>query len=278
MGKFSGISWTHHTFNPWIGCTKVSEGCRFCYAEQWDKRFSDMKDGDGNSIAGHWGPGAPRRITGQHNWNDPIRWNREAVKNNTHFRVFCASLADVFDKEAPTGQRERLWPLIKKTENLHWLILTKRPELINSMLPSDWGDGYPNVWLGTSTEDQKTADLRIGHLANVKAKIRFLSVEPQIENIDFTQWLTPKGKNWVSPFGWMIFGGESGSEARRFDPDWIREPILQAKKVDVKVFVKQMGSVWASENGKEDKKGGDPKEWPPLFRCQEFPETTPAPI
>jgi protein gp37 len=276
MGKFSGISWTHHTFNPWIGCTKVSEGCRYCYAEQWDKRFSDMKDDDGNSIAGHWGPGAPRRVTSQHNWNDPIRWNREAVKNNTHFRVFCASLADVFDKEAPDGQRERLWPLVKQTTNLYWLILTKRPELINSMLPSDWGDGYPNVWLGTSTEDQKTADLRIGHLANVKAKIRFLSVEPQIENIDFTQWLTPKGENWVRPFDWMIFGGESGSEARKFDPDWIREPLLQAKKVDVKVFVKQMGSVWAAENGTEDKKGGDPKEWPPLFRCQEFPEALPA--
>lgn len=258
MGKNSGISWTHNTFNPWIGCTKVSEGCKFCYAEARDKRFD-------NGI--HWGPGAPRKITSIHNHNEPKRWQRDAVKNDTRYRVFCASLADVFDEEAPEGEREKLWPLMKECDRLDWLVLTKRPQNFKAMLPKDWDTGYSNVWLGVTTEDQENAEKRIPYLIETPAKIKWLSIEPQIEYIDFGEFMKVGAfKNW-----WGIFGGESGSEARPFDPEWMRIYIETRNVFDFKVFVKQMGTIYAKTHGFKDDKGKDPEEWEPWMRVQEFP-------
>lgn len=154
MGKETGIGWTRHTFNPWWGCKKVSAGCKFCYAESIDKVY-----GGGQ----HWGIGAPRREFGDKHWNEPRRWNKQAVKDGVRRRVFCASMADVFDPEAPAGALERLWQLIRETPQLDWLLLTKRPERIASSLPADWGKGWHNVWLGTSVENQEAADKRIPH-------------------------------------------------------------------------------------------------------------------
>ena len=133
MAENSGIEWTHHTFNPWIGCTKVSAACDHCYAEAWDKRFGGER----------WGPHAPRTRT--KTWGNPVKWNRQAEEQGKRFRVFCASLADVFDNHRsidPAWRRE-LWLLIESTPHLDWLLLTKRPQNIAKMLPSDWGDkGY----------------------------------------------------------------------------------------------------------------------------------------
>lgn len=258
VGKDSGISWTHNTFNGWIGCTKVSPGCKFCYAEKWDERFG----------GGHWGPGAPRRLTKDANWKQPVKWNAEATKTGERQRVFCSSLADVFDAEVPDEWRERLWKLIGMTPMLDWLVLTKRPENAKDMLPDDWDNGYANVWMGTTTEDQERADERIDILAGIPAVVRWLSVEPQIGRIDFSKWLSME----TVPFDWLIFGGESGNEAgvRVFDPEWIREPMALAKSRGVSRFVKQMGTVWA-KNGKKDGKGGDPAEWDEWLRVAEFP-------
>lgn len=144
MGENSKIEWTHHTFNTWWGCVKVSPACDNCYAESLSKRFGD-----------HWGPKAEYRTFSDKHWNEPLRWNRAAEKAGERHRVFCASMADVFDNRAPEGARERLWALIRQTPHLDWLLLTKRPQNIAEMLPEDWGDGYPNVWLGVTVENQR---------------------------------------------------------------------------------------------------------------------------
>lgn len=268
MGSNTNIAWTDHTYNHWIGCTKVSMGCLRCYAEEWDrKRFTKVKDANGKSKPIHWGPGAPRHLTSIHNQNEPYRWNRMAIKNKTIYKVFCSSLSDVFDDEVPQEWRISLFKIIKECTNLTWLILTKRPENALTMLPSDWNDGYSNVWFGVTTEDQKMADKRIEELRIIKCKIKFLSVEPQLEEIDFTKWLTED----VPPFHQMIFGGESGEGARKFDPEWIKTPIEQATKKGIAVFVKQMGTMFANKHGLASKKGDNPDEWADWLKRREFP-------
>lgn len=209
----------------------------------------------------------------EHYWNDPLRWDKAAAKTGARFRVFCASMADVFDEEAPEGQRERLYDVIRKTPSLDWLLLTKRIENAEKMLPGDWGAGYANVWLGTTTEDQESYDKRVPILRATRARTKFLSVEPQIEEIHFGKWMNQYSA-FKSPFDWVIFGGESESlsNARPFDPEWVRAPMEQARKLGVAVFVKQMGSQWASANGVKGK-AEDPAEWPEWLRVREFPES-----
>lgn len=158
LGKSTPIEWTDHTFNPWWGCTKVSPACDHCYAEAWDKRTG----GD------HWGPHSNRRTFGDKHWNEPLRWDRAAAEAGARRRVFCASMADVFDNAAPENALSRLWQLVRSTPWLDWQLLTKRPQNIRTMLPPDWGEGYANVWLGTTTENQEEADRRVVHLSSSK--------------------------------------------------------------------------------------------------------------
>lgn len=176
MGKDSKISWTHHTFNPWVGCQKVSPGCENCYAESQMNRY-------GRDV---WGPTAPRERTAKANWKKPIQWHREAYEKRRRARVFCASLADVFEaRDDLDPWREDLWKLIESTPYLDWLLLTKRPEEMVKRTPSSWRNGWPdNVWAGTSTESQRWFDERYEHLLKVPAKVRFLSVEPMVGPID----------------------------------------------------------------------------------------------
>lgn len=144
MAENSTIEWTTHTFNPWIGCTKVSAACDNCYAEAWAERFKQVE----------WGPHGARKRTSDANWQKPIKWNREAEGAAERPRVFCASLADVFDnhKSILPEWRADLWSLIRDTPKLDWLLLTKRPQNVNRYIPQEWRDnGWPpNVWLGTT--------------------------------------------------------------------------------------------------------------------------------
>ena len=117
------INWAKYTFNPWHGCTKVSAGCDHCYAESLDRRHLHSREY-------HWGPGVERQVMGDHLWLQPIAWNESEANADARPRVFCASMADWADVEAPAGQREKLWELIRKTPNLDWLLLTKRPQNI----------------------------------------------------------------------------------------------------------------------------------------------------
>lgn len=298
MGTSSNIEWTDHTFNPWQGCIKVSPGCQHCYAETLSKRW-------GRDI---WGPGSKRVKTSEANWRKPLQWNRQAQAEGRRFKVFCASMADVFeDNDQLIDWRLELFELIKITPCLDWQILTKRPEVARHFFSLRSDFLLPNVWVGTSVEDQKRADERIPELLKIPAAVRFLSIEPLLGPVDLvTQGqIVPDGKNcavcgdndhqafechhrfdWVKALDWVIVGGESGPDARAFHLDWGRDLIKQCQAAGVAVFMKQLGSNQAKGDDllyhspaaffgrfTKDKKGGDLTEWPEDLRIREFPET-----
>ena len=226
----SKIEWTDHTFNPWIGCQHVSPGCDHCYAET-QNAFRKWNGGT-------WGPHAPRERTADVTWKKPIKWNAEAREFRREHghrpRVFCASLADVFDNKAPSDWRQDLFALIRECRRLDWLMLTKRPQNIVKMLPADWGDGYRNVWLGVTAEDQAHFDQRWKILQNVPARIKFISYEPALGPLRLP-------KHGPLP-DWLISGGESGGGARPLDPQWIRDIIKDCRRRGGAPFHKQWGT------------------------------------
>lgn len=211
MGANTKIEWCDHTFNPWIGCTKVSPACAHCYAEN-ETPVRVLREKGRET----WGKGAPRHRTGRDTWKQPLRWDREAGRTLDAMRpgmsrvdvpmarprVFCASLADWLDSEVPADWLADLLELIRSTPNLDWLLLTKRPELwmkrMGAARPafcddaplhdfiSSWVSGRApdNVWIGTTVEDQARADERIPELLKIPARVRFLSCEPLLEAVD----------------------------------------------------------------------------------------------
>ena len=244
MGANSKIEWTHHTFNPWWGCVKVSPGCEHCYAETFSKRT-------GHHI---WGPAATtqRRLFGNKHWAEPLKWNREAEAAGERHRVFCASMADVFeDHPQLISERVRLWRLIEDTPHLDWLLLTKRPENTTRMMPT-YLHGYPrNIWLGTSVENQQQADKRIPELLKVPAAVRFLSCEPLLGLVDISGrsldsvWINdindPLINEECNLIDWVIVGGESGPKARPMHPNWARSLRDQCTAAGVAFHFKQWG-------------------------------------
>ncbi len=254
MGETTGISWADSTFNIVWGCLEVSPACDHCYARSVAERW-------GFDI---WGKDKPRRQMSEHYWNDPIRWNRAAEKSGVRRRVFCSSMADVFEDHADVATaRERLWPLIAKTPMLDWMLLTKRPALMTKFAPKAWADGWPsNVWAGTTAENQEFFDKRWPILKKVPAKIKWISAEPLLSDIvgDYTG------------ISWMIVGGESGAGARRMAPEWANNILVRCTSSGTKYFMKQKGSVLAAELGCKDKVGKDPSEWPLWMQVQEFPD------
>lgn len=232
MSENSKIEWTHHTFNPWWGCAKVSPGCDHCYAEVLGHRFGTP-----------WGVDTPRRVFGEAHWRDPIKWNAKAQAAHERHRVFCSSMADVFDKNAPPGARERVWALMRQTPQLDWLLLSKRIANAGKMLPEDWGEGYANAWLGISVVNQEEADRDIPKLLDTPARIRFLSMEPLLGPIDITPWLQPDtlDNSTANAIDWIIVGGESGPKARPMQPDWVRSLREQCRTAGTAFFFKQWG-------------------------------------
>lgn len=240
MAENTNIEWCDHTFNPWEGCTKVGPGCDHCYAETRNNRFG----------GGNWGPGAPRRRTSETNWKKPLKWNREAEAKGVRYRVFCASLADVFDNEANSSWRDDLFFLIQASPNLDWLLLTKRVGNVMSMVPESWKRDFPdNVWLGATIVNQAEADRDIPKLLEIPAAVRFLSMEPLLGSVDLTSWIgghvgvtgyrvDPK-PHWID---WVIVGGESGTGARPMHPDWVRDLRDQCNAAGTAYFFKQWGS------------------------------------
>lgn len=249
MSENSKIEWTDHTFNPWEGCTKVGPGCDHCYAEVRNARFAG-----GESV--NWGAGAPRRRTSESNWNKPLKWNAEAdaffAVHGRRQRVFCASLADVFDNEVPKEWRRDLFKLIEETPNLDWLLLTKRIGNVLDMVPPPWldrinfrGDWPANVWIGATIVNQEEADRDIPKLQQVPSAVRFLSMEPLLGPVNITRigfmdgFIAPLER----PYGidWVIVGGESGPHARPMHPDWARAIRDQCYKARVPFLFKQWG-------------------------------------
>jgi protein gp37 len=240
VAENSKIEWTDHTFNPWIGCTKVGPGCDNCYAESMmDHRYHRVQ----------WGAGNPRQRTSAANWRKPLAWNR-AAEGGPRPRVFCASLADVFDNEAPDAWRSDLWRLIQATPNLDWLLLTKRIGNAHRMLPA-FMKPFPNLWIGATVVNQEEADRDIPKLLDVPATVRFLSCEPLLGPISFEgRWVEYDDpsvhENWLERIDWIIAGGESGRSARISHPDWFRSLRDQCVAAGVPFFFKQWGE-WLPE-------------------------------
>ena len=264
MAENTKIEWCDHTWNPWIGCTKVGPGCDHCYAENlMDKRM-------GVAI---WGPLNERVRTKDANWKMPLRWNAQAdafmAQHGRRQRVFCASLADVFDNAVDPQWRADLFGLIAATPNLDWLILTKRVGNVRGML-AELAHGndpdlslldmmpLPNVWIGATIVNQAEADRDIPKLLAVPARVRFLSMEPLLGPVDLTgEWLTAKlgaypfkglasehRTRLVDLLDWVIVGGESGPGARPMHPDWARSLRDQCRAAGVPFLFKQWGE-WA---------------------------------
>ena len=266
MAENTKIEWTDHTFNPWEGCQKVGPGCDHCYAETRNARFAG-----GTAI--NWGPGAPRRRTSASNWALPKRWNAQSdtfmAQHGRRQRVFCASLADVFDNAVDPQWRADLFALIAATPNLDWLLLTKRIGNVRGML-AELAHGndpdlslldmmpLPNVWLGATVVNQEEADRDIPKLLAVPAAKRFLSIEPLLGTIDLGLCDCDKG-SVAGPGGaggvtcpkcsgtggrmldWVIVGGESGPGARPIHPDWARSIRDQCELAGVPFLFKQWG-------------------------------------
>jgi len=230
MAKDSKIEWTHHTFNPWWGCERVSAACKNCYAETWAHRLGlDL-----------WSKGAPRRTMSDDYWRQPLKWNKEAAAAGKRYRVFCASMADVFeDRDDLIASRARLWQLIADTPYLDWLLLTKRPQHVGAFVP--WSTSWPNnVWLGTTVENQRWAQKRIPLLLEQPAKVRFLSCEPLLGPINLLPWLV--SLHGAPTVNWVITGGESGHRARPMSPDWVRALRDQCAASRVPFLFKQWGN------------------------------------
>ena len=245
----SHIAWTDDTFNPWWGCEKVSAGCQFCYAATMSRRFGHQT----------WGKDAPRRFFGEEYWLKPVKWNRKAMCSGVRRRVFCASMADVFeDRRDLDASRERLWRLMEQTPALDWQLLTKRPENISRMVPPSWMRTWPaHVWIGTSTENQEWADRRLPELLKIPASVRFLSVEPLVGPIPA---LPLDGIRWVG------VGGESGPGARPMDLAWARDIRDRCADADVAFFVKQLGG--------HPNKRDTLEQMPADLRVREYPRET----
>lgn len=274
MSANSRIEWTDHTFNPWIGCTKVSPACDHCYAE---------RSTPSRTLAVIWGPGQERQRTSPANWALPLRWNRQAdafmAQHGRRQRVFCASLADVFDNEVPPDWRADLFELVRMTPNLDWLLLTKRIGNVERMLREArdatdfdkrrglwlwlkaWENGEeipPHVWLGATICNQTEADRDIDKLEQVPARVHFLSIEPLLGPIDMGlcdcdhgSLPAPNNAGGVTcpkcngtgghRVDWVIVGGESGAGARPMRPDWARSLRDQCVAAGVPFLFKQWG-------------------------------------
>jgi protein gp37 len=185
-----------------------------------------------------WGTDAPRRFFSDTHWREPLIWDEEAKSNGRRERVFCASMADVFERRADLNiERRRLWTLIESTPNLDWLLLTKRPQNVRRIAP--WAEQWPpNVWLGTSVENQRLAERRLPFLLENPAAIRFLSCEPLLGPLDLRPWFKKKG---LYPINWIIAGGESGGNSRPMHPNWATSLLQQCQEFKIPFHFKQWG-------------------------------------
>lgn len=307
MGDRTAIEWTDATWNPVRGCSRVSEGCRHCYAEVVAARFS--------------GPGLPyeglaKRVGGEARWTgkvrmvpehlaDPLRWKKPR-------RIFVNSMSDLFHEGLSDHDISRVFDVITATPRHVYQILTKRPARMRRYFLSNARFSptrpLPNVWLGVSVEDQGAADERIPLLLACPAAVRFVSYEPALGPVDFTRVGACRGEPLSAleeivghverpRLDWLIVGGESGPGARSFDVAWAREAVRQCREAGVACFVKQLGArpfghgQWPCPAegcspaspcphrpglGLRDRKGGDWSEWPEDLRVREYPATPAA--
>ena len=227
MGRETSIAWTDMTFNPWWACTKVSPGCDHCYAGTFDRRYGGR----------HWGKGVRRREFGDKHWRQPLLWNQEAERRGVTTKVFCASMADVMDDEAPSGARERLWRLIDGTPFLLWLLLTKRPHRYERYLPAAFR--RRNALLMTTTENQEFHNARWPQLRRAAAQLGLrtgISFEPALGPV-----VLGNGSNGGIP-DWVVLGGESGNVRRPVEQAWAESIKAECEAAGSAFFMKQMSA------------------------------------
>lgn len=259
MSDKSKIEWTDATWNPIRGCSKVSEGCRNCYAERVAARFA----GEGMPYEGlaemtQHGPrwtGAIRLVPEV--LDKPLRWKKTR-------RIFVNSMSDLFHPDVPLDFLDRIFAVMSLASHHTFMILTKRPERMREYITYRAAKNFshlkhvvwplPNVWLGVSVENQKAADERISLLLQTPAAVRFLSCEPLLGPVDLSKWLPwdlfRRNMDMYEPnpnyrgIDWIIVGGESGPNARPMHPDWVRSIRDQCVAAEVPFFFKQWGE-WA---------------------------------
>lgn len=278
MGKTTNISWTDVTWNIARGCSKVDADCKYCYM------YRD---------ANRYGYDAKAVTKTKTVFNLPLK-----IKEPS--RIFTSSLTDVFHPDCDSFRNE-MWDIIRKCPQHTFQILTKRPERIADHLPADWGDGWENVWLGTSVGSMQGIK-RALDLINLRpiAKTLFLSLEPLHSEINFRwAYVAPiekrrsvffEGKKvsitsqheLLLNIDWVIVGGESGNESGKYryrpcNPQWIEQIVADCKAANVPVFVKQLGTHLSKEMGLKDRHGGDINEWPEYLQIREFPKGKEAP-
>ncbi|MBP7548708.1 MAG: DUF5131 family protein [Gemmatimonadaceae bacterium] len=298
MAEETGIAWTRSTFNGWVGCQKIGPGCDNCYAEAQDRRWGNDR----------WGPHAIRTRTSPAYWRKPFGWNAHAAASGQFWPVFCSSLADVFDNAVPQAWRDDLWALIRATPHLTWQLVTKRIGNAARMLPADWGEGYPNVWLLSTIVTQNEADRDIPKLLCTPARTRGLSMEPLLEAVTLTALSNTaglaEGQPYLNALGgyawaadppdyydtctvggkldWIIVGGESmqGGACRPFDLAWARALRGECYDANVAFFMKQTGSlVFDHERpiSRSRGPGADPAKWEHWLRVRQFPDAAGRP-
>jgi protein gp37 len=277
MAKQSSIEWTKSTWNPWVGCTRISPACDNCYAAEWDRRFHQGR---------HWGSGAPRKPQGHH--ADNVRtWNSlapdtEFAGRKGFWPVFVESMGDFFDNEVPAGWRRDAWNVMRNCRNLTFILVTKRIGNVPAMLPDGWGEGWPHVWLLITVCNQEEADRDVPKLLRTPAHVRGLSLEPLLGPVsligrdprkdggrmDFLRGIdTGVCANLPGKLDWIIVGGESGSKARLMPVDWVRQVRDQCEATETAFFFKQ----WSSADCGKGKRPNviDGRQW------LEFPKIQP---
>lgn len=228
--SISKIEWTDYTWNPWIGCTKVSQGCQNCYAETLAKRFK----------LAEWGKGKEREIASDNVWDQPIKWNKKAKKENKIYKVFLGSMMDYFDESVEDTIRLNILTRIIVTRHLVYLILTKRIDYALRYLSTikKYRFNIPkNIMIGVSICTHREAAEKIPVLLEIKKLTGcnvFISMEPLLEEIHIPSLFMQK-------IDWVIVGGESGHKARPMNPEWARIIRNQCNKSNTPFFFKQWG-------------------------------------
>ena len=246
MAETTKIQWTEKTWNPWYGCDKVSPGCKFCYMYR-----ENIRD-----------PGKVQRSKTK--FDEPLTWNKTQL-------VFTCSWSDFFHQDADQW-RDEVWRIIKRTPHLTYQVLTKRIDRVMAQLPDDWGDGYPNVWLGVSTENEELTYSRVTTLLQIPSKLRFISAEPLIEGV-----VSDRTKALIKELDWVIIGGESGHDFpphkyRPMELRWAADLLDFCLTEGVATFMKQLGTYQAKQMKLWDNHGGIPEDWPQEFQVRQMPD------
>ena len=261
-----------YSFNAWVGCQEVSVGpqgaCERCYARAWARRAGHPELWEGE-----------RRRTTEAYWKQPLKWNALSERLGVQLKVFCCSLADVFDNAVPAEWRRDLFRLIDSTPNLTWMLLTKRIGNAWDMI-DEATEGYPpwrfqpwnNVWIGSTVVTQAEVDRDVPKLLRTPAAIRFLSCEPLMESLDFSGRFVDHAdpsihETWLEALDMVIAGGESGGRARPAQIEWFRSLQQQCAAVGTAYFMKQLGGV-------RDKRGRL-EDLPEDLRVREWPAVKP---